>query len=264
MFFCNIQIPFQTPFSVVGTEIDTINELKLYYEDYVNFDRPLMDNIIKIEKKNELYLVKYNDFSIETKSPLQSIQDIFFRETTFDDNVCPLHGAAVEYDNKAYLFIASSMAGKSTLVSYLTHFDLKYITDDRIFLNKNNHMIYPVITPIHLRPKGFEILENNGAAPSNYKIVGVGESKRFIFIPHNFSINPLKIKAFFFIKRNDVLNSIRKIEKANVFDGLLKSSSSINQINVDYIRFIKTLSPYPSFELIYKDLFFVLNQVHNL
>ncbi|MBR0232468.1 MAG: hypothetical protein IJQ47_00270 [Synergistaceae bacterium] len=198
-----------------------------------------------------------------TKQPIQILHRIIFSETKFDDSIVSFHGAAVEHNKKAYVFLASSKAGKSTLVSFLTYHGLKYIADDRVFVNRNNKMVQPVIIPIHLRQNGFDILKSFGESPKEYTIVGEGESKRIVFTPTNFSVDPLPIQAIMFIKRENK-NSFEKIEKSNSFDSLLKSSSCVNQIDIDYVRFVNFLSTFSAFDLIYKDLFFVLDCIYKL
>ena len=63
------------------------------------------------------------------------LDEIIFDNTNYDRRIFALHGAAVEWKGKGYLFLAATASGKTTLASYLTSQGFGYITDDCILLD---------------------------------------------------------------------------------------------------------------------------------
>ena len=97
--------------------------------------------------------------TIENASGILAIDEIISNNTEYDNSIFALHGAAVEWNGKAILFLASTTSGKSTLTSYLTKNGFGYITDDCILLDRTSCDIHPYSTPIYLRDGGLEILK---------------------------------------------------------------------------------------------------------
>lgn len=90
-------------------EYDLIHSL---CKDYIVSDHDHID--INIEKIN---IDKYKtENRIEAAEVLAILECL--AENIFDYNMLLLHGAAIEYKNKAYLFMAPSGTGKSTHIRY--------------------------------------------------------------------------------------------------------------------------------------------------
>ena len=66
-----------------------------------------------------------------------------FDNNRYDNSVLALHGAAVEYGGRAYLFLASSTAGKTTLCAYLLSLGFGFVTEDCILVDRSTFDIHP-------------------------------------------------------------------------------------------------------------------------
>ena len=87
------------------------------------------------------------------------LDEIIFDNTNYDRRIFALHGAAVEWKGKGYLFLAATASGKTTLASYLTSQGFGYITDDCILLDRVDFQVYPCHTLLHLRDGGVDVLK---------------------------------------------------------------------------------------------------------
>lgn len=87
------------------------------------------------------------------------LDEIIFDNTNYDRRIFALHGAAVEWKGKGYLFLAATASGKTTLASYLTSQGFGYITDDCILLDCVDFQVYPCHTLLHLRDGGVDVLK---------------------------------------------------------------------------------------------------------
>ena len=113
-------------------------------------------------KNGEKFDITFNRKTFPTIKPLKAIQSILFESTKYDESIFAMHGAAVEHNGEAYLFLAPTNSGKTTLTTYLTMRGFSYITDDCILMDRSNFTVYPHANPIHLRSDGFGILKDKG------------------------------------------------------------------------------------------------------
>lgn len=91
---------------------------------------------------------------------LQAIENLMYLTLIPKDNVIGLHGAAVAKDGTAYLLLAKTSSGKSTLTSFLCLSGYQYITDDEIFISQETLKLQPAYKKLSLRPQGYKILQD--------------------------------------------------------------------------------------------------------
>lgn len=104
--------------------------------------------------------IQKNELRIHNKTNiLQIIEDLMYMTLTPKDGILALHGAAVAKENKAFLFLAKTTAGKSTLAAFLWLSGYEYITDDEIFLSQKDLCVEPARKTLSLRPGGYKILQ---------------------------------------------------------------------------------------------------------
>ena len=149
------------------------------------------------------YTIQYNGQTVVTDSPLLALSEIFYAHTTYDTAVLALHGAAVAWNGKAYLFIGATGSGKTTLAAYLTSCGFDYITDDCILLCRDILAVYPYGCPLHLRGGGLAVLESLGALPNGVDLdyINAGEASRHVYTPSNSVTEPMPLGGVYFLER---------------------------------------------------------------
>jgi len=180
-----------------------------------------------------------------------------------DSSIFALHGAAVEYNCKAYIFLASTTSGKTTLASYLVSNSFGYITDDCILLDKNNFTIHPVKAPIQLRTGGLKVLKDYKAEPQNIEVIENEKDLRYVYMPDNYINNPLPIEKIFFIRRTANINSLIPMNTTTRITELMKSPIREYPVTSEYIRFISQLTKYECQYLLYHDMNYVIEVIKN-
>lgn len=91
---------------------------------------------------------------------LQAVENLMYLTLIPKDNVVGLHGAAVAKGDTAFLLLAKTSSGKSTLTSFLCLSGYQYITDDEIFISQETLKLQPVYKKLSLRPQGYNILQD--------------------------------------------------------------------------------------------------------
>jgi serine kinase of HPr protein (carbohydrate metabolism regulator) len=157
--------------------------LCLKYGKYINEGNQKSDHEIYAIKEGGIFIIQTDKGIYTTDFPLQKIDSFIFENSRFDESVFALHGAAVEYDGRAYLLLASTHGGKTTLTSFLTSRGFGYITDDCVLLDRNDFKIYPNNTPIHLRDGGLEVLKKYNAEPTGLKFWTTSQSVGMCILP---------------------------------------------------------------------------------
>lgn len=186
--------------------------------------------------------------SIIKANQLQSEKDIHL-----------LHGAAIEWQRRAYVFLAPTTSGKTTLASYLTSNGFGYITDDCILLDKTNFYIHPNTTPIHLRNGGLDILKQYNAEPMHVKHI----NERYVYTPNNCITDALPISKIYFIKRTENENKVVQMNTITRITELMKSPIQEYQVTSEYIKFISHLAKFDCQYLLYSDMNYVAEVIKN-
>jgi len=159
---------------------------------------------------------------IASSDPIQEIINIIFENTTSCDGIFALHAGAVSYRGKAIIFVAPTMKGKTTLVSYLIHNGFDYVTDDCVLIDKNEMIVYPFPKPIHLRSGGYEILKKSNLKIENVKSLEAKSSIKYVFTPQKIANGKLEIEQIIFIEFNETSNEITMLNSAQIIQQLMK------------------------------------------
>lgn len=161
---------------------------------------------IVIQRASASFYVTYNGHSTLTKHPIQLVQKIIFENQKYAPYILPLHAGGIEASGKAWLFLASTGTGKTTLITYLTSHGHTYINDDRIFINHNSLQCAAHVTPVHLRPESIPILENNGCYIQG-ELLEIEKIRRIVHMPKTVVTEDTPIGGIYFITRCDDGNS---------------------------------------------------------
>lgn len=263
MFTLRIAFPKQTVFTVKTDCENLLNLLRLKYGHYVSSLDYRDENTIIATKSGVKYKVLFNDERYYTEYCMKQIDDIMYEYGQYDDSVYAIHGGAVEYNGGAYLIIASTTSGKSTLTSYLTSSGCGYITDDCILLDRESFMVCPFTTPIHLREGGYNVLKGIGCAPENIVFLDDIYIKRYVYTPPNLVNGSVPIKKIFFITRTENENCVLSMNATERMIELLKSPIKEYKLDAGHIGFISELAKTPCERLYYKDMNFVLEVIKN-
>ena len=113
-----ISHPLQSSFSISTNDDALLCLLKLKYGKYLLEDLPHADHTLCVARHGNGYSFASDFYSNTTNTPLHEIDRYIFGHTTYDSSVLALHGAAVEWKQEAYLFLAATTSGKTTLTSY--------------------------------------------------------------------------------------------------------------------------------------------------
>lgn len=258
-----IGLPFQTAFHITTDCEELIGFLKLKYGKYVSSSKSINAKKIIVLKNGDLYHVEFENKISDEKSAVLAIDSILFENTVFDEAVFALHGAAVEYNGKAYLFLASTTSGKTTLASYLTSIGFRYITDDCILLSRDTFEVFPCSTPVHLRDGGIQVLQKLNALPSGLAVLDDSFIRRHVYTPENCTETPTPLGKIFFISRTENENQLAELNTTSRMSRLLHSPITVYKVTPEYLRFISSLAKTDCYELRYCDMDFVSQVIKN-
>lgn len=237
-----IQRPYQTVFVIQTNCENLVCSLRLQYGKYLCEDGEAGGWMISVVKHDASYRVEYAGKTIETGCPLEKIDSILFEHTRFDDRIFAMHGAAVEWQGKATLFLAATTSGKTTLAGYLANRGFGYITDDCILLDRTSLMVTPFCTPLHLRKGGLEVLRRYRAAPDKPTLLDDPVIRRYIHTPENCVTEPLPLGRIFFITRTEQENHVIPMSGNEKMAALMKSPITDYPVTGEYIRFLSSLA----------------------
>ena len=251
--------PFHTPhFKICSNDDKLLNSLCLQYGKYIS-KSPVSDtyDIEVILQADNSYVISHSEIQVITQNPLAEVDTIIFDNTTYAESVLALHGSAVEWNERAYLFLAPTGSGKTTLASYLTSSNFGYITDDCILLDRNNLRVHPYNCPIHLRDGGLDILKSLEKSPPEKQLIDDAIMRRYIYTPQNCITDSLPLGGIYFIEHSDTQNSIQRLSTNENMIELMKAPTTNYEITPDYLQFLARLAKGMCRNLIYKDMDFV-------
>ena len=252
------RFPYQNNY-VIETDSNTFwNRFKAKYGAYA-VEIPCGKKVdCSVMQKDGSYAFTYRDKTIETSMPLLEIDRLFFTSVRYDDRVFALHGAAVEYNRSAYLFLGSTTAGKTTLTSYLVERGFGYLTDDCILLDKKEFSVHPFTTPVCLREGGLAVFKKLGKEPANlHRVNEESQFDRWVYTPANAVNQPIPLKRTFFISRNESVNSTEPLGTNERLSQLMESPITPYAFSAEYLQFLIQLSKKNICKLNYCDMEFV-------
>ena len=260
MFTLYIKAPFQSTFSVKTNCKSLASVLQLWFGRYISFSEKPADFSIRATFQKNTYKIQASDFNCTTKAPLHVIHDYIFEHVRYDNSVLALHGAAVSWNGSAYLFLAATTGGKSTLAAYLSAKGFGYLTDDCILLDRNTLHIHPYSKPIHLRPGGYQVLEKYGCAPA-CTCSGTASDRRFIYTPENTVDTALPLAHIYFIKRTEHENQTMAMDTTERIFELMKAPAVVYPINGEYLKLLASISGIPCSRLQYSSLNYITDTI---
>lgn len=258
-----LNLPFQTSFQISTNSKELVGMLKLKYGKYVTTTAAENAKHISAFKKDGVYQVAFEDTNVTDESGAFAIDEIVANNTVYDEAVFALHGAAVEHRGKAYLFLASTTSGKSTLTSFLTTSGFGYLTDDCILLDRTSFCVYPFTTPIHLREGGLNVLKRLNSAPKSFEVIDDEKFERFVYTPSNCVTRPAELDKIFFIARTEQENSLNQMDTISRMTALMKAPITPYPVTPDYLKFISKLAAKNCFALNYCDMAFAAEVIQN-
>lgn len=263
MIFCNIELPYRKKFTVKTDSGQIADALLHQYGMYVNVGSTLHYSLIQVTRSGSFYNICHDGSVFLHAKPLQAIHNIVWTAVQSAENIIPLHGAAVEYNGKAHVFLSSTGGGKTTLTAYLLNHNCRYITDDCILLDATNKTVHPCTTPLHLRKGGIQILNRTGNLFDMNSIQESSQLDRYVFVPSQMITYPVSIERIYFICRTASHNKIHKLSSSESAQSLCYSSLiAIHDIKT-FIAQIMPFVRYPCYNLQYSELEFVLDVVRN-
>lgn len=258
-----INAPFQTKYFIETNCEKIILLLRLKYGKYAFGNEYKSDNTILVKEEKNIFTIRYKTIDIKTQYPLLEIDRIIFENTVYDELIFAMHGAAVEWGGKAYLFLAATTGGKTTLASYLTSTGFGYITDDCILLDRKSFEVYPYCSPIHLRDGGLAVLKKYKIDIPNLQHLEDPAIDRYVYTPDNCITKPIPLSKIFFISRTESENRLVQLHSAEKMTRLMKAPITDYTVNGEYIRFISRLAATACYELFYSDMAYVAQVIQN-
>lgn len=263
MFSINIIAPFQTSFTIKNNCKRLTNSIILKHGKYAIESISQTDITIIAKKEKSGYNIYFNGNCLKTNAPLREIERIMYENRKYAEDVFAVHGGAVEFNNGAYLIVAATTSGKTTLTSYLTSNGCGYITDDCVLIDRINFNIHPFTTPMHLRQGGFEVLKNLGLEPKQFEFLNDVSIKRYVYTPKNCVTHQIPLKKIFFIERTENINDSQDMSTTEKMTYLLKSPIINYKLDANYLSFISRLAKVPCKKLYYCDMDFVFKEIKN-
>jgi len=253
--------PRRTVFSILADDEKLIQQLKKHFGKLLwNGSTSLPCKYISVLREAGQYRVSFEGERFVSADPLQTVISIMFDHVQYDPSVLALHGAAVEWQGRAYLFLAHTNGGKTTLSAYLSACGFGYITDDCILLDRENFGVYPDQKPIHLRLGGLNVLRKLGLDP-NCEMFFIPPNERYVYTPASAVTESTTLGEIFFIQRTDNENCVEVLSKNQRLEMLMKSPIKPYPVNGEYLRLLMRLADYGCRVLHYCDMGFVKDTV---
>ena len=259
-----LSLPNQYP-TVIFTNVKSLPSfLRLKFGKYVtDKEIPSLEEI-HIWEDNGVCTFTAKEDSHTTENPLTELDRYLFEHPTYDASVLALHGAAVEWQGGANLFLAATTSGKTTLTSYLTSFGCGYLTDDCILLDRSTFLVHPCTTPIQLRDGGLEVLKAYQAAPKNLQLLEEAHAlRRWVYTPKNSIEAKIPLKRIFFIERTENENGLIDMSTTERITALMKSPITNYSVTGDYLRLLARLAKIDCHILRYCDMRYVKELIQN-
>lgn len=175
-------------------------------------------------------------------------------ESNMNGEFCVLHGGVIAKDNTAYCIIAPTMSGKSTFVSYFSLNGYEYLSDDYIFINREQKVITPMPLPISLR----ETTVLKAFLKTKQLISGHNELKgenNTLFLPNRNLSRSYPLTNVIFIQRGEI-NGFYPMNKGKLYGSLLFNMKNTLDIEKERITIANWINSIDGYMLLYKDFGF--------
>ena len=255
--------PFQTDFTIRTNCHHLSRSLFLKHGKYIEISNESKGQIITALEDSGRYRIEFDGKITCSPNALSEIDHIVCENTHYDERFFALHGAAVGHEGKAYLFLAATTGGKTTLASYLSGAGFEYITDDCILLHRTSFAVYPYQTPIHLREGGLQVLKRLQAVPLGIERFEDGGNIRYAYMPENCADGPTPLGGIFFIQRTESENQLTEMSTTEKMAALMKAPITDYAVSADYLKFISALAGHPCRRLCYSRMDFVAEVIRD-
>lgn len=250
--------PFHDENIVIETDSRSfIENLHSFYGDFLQPVNHLPT--ISIREKGSDALVKCPEGEFHSKDAMVFLSEYLFEHTTINKDFFAIHGAAVEYNGKAFILAAPTTGGKTTLTAYLLHHGFGYLTDDCGLVEKNTLLLHPYAKPLHLREGGMAILRQFGIDPPAIHVIRK-HIDRFVWTPENVTTRPTPLGSIFFIERGEENHSVILSQKQSIAL-LMKSPVAHLTVNAEHLSFLAKLSCVGCEKLCYSDMSYVAQRI---
>ena len=140
-----LSAPYQTAYSITTDNSDLEKLLRMRYGRYLTDESEdgRQYRSVVISKYRRAFNMQCGEKLYRTRVPLRAFDSYMLKTVEFDDKVIAFHASAVECGGKAYVFLARSGAGKTTLCAYLTAHGFGYITEDCVLIDRETLRVYP-------------------------------------------------------------------------------------------------------------------------
>ena len=258
-----ISCPFQTSFCVETEDEGFLTNLKLKYGrycvEYGESDAPRF--VVTRDSETDRYRILWRGEELCYNSPLGYLAREIGTYRQFDPRVLALHGAAVVHDGGAYVFLAATTSGKTTLATFLTQNGFDYLTDDCVLIDRETLNVFPCTTPIHLREGGVSVLQKYGCCPTLEHLQDPG-FERWTFTPLRCEEEPVPLKQIFFLQRTEGENAVVDLPTNEIISRLLTSPIVEYSLTADHLKMISRLAQGVPKELRYADMNYVKEVLH--
>lgn len=203
----------------------------MYSYECVSKQEDLLKEYVNVEiiSSTQSYVISCNGNQVVTSTPIQTLQNIIYENTVFEANVLPLHAGAIEKNGAAFIFVAPTGTGKTTLVAYLSNEGYSYINDDKAIIDMSTLHVLPNHSPIHLRIESLSILNSYGCNVKG-KELRVEKIRRIVYTPKAIALSEVPIGGMFFITRSECTNNCEPIANSEavqlIMSNLLQYSSN--------------------------------------
>ena len=181
------------------------------YDEYVQSS--MYDVVFDVEKDNISVVIGNDVIYSHSYSVLfdayRKIVSIIRDNTILKENYCLLHGATIAYDTSAYLLLAESQMGKSTLSMFM-HMtnEFECIGDDVVIIDMRNFQIYPISKYIHIRENAIDLIGTNMLATLTYN--SLIDRYQYRLYDHRFN-KEFIVKGIFILDRKESANRVNRV-----------------------------------------------------
>ena len=250
-----VTLPFRTPFSIMTDCTEFAQLLPLEFGQYAAKASSPLKNHVEITKASGEYRFSSPVNTSVVKDPMLALTSFIYSSIPFAESVLPFHGAALSYGGKAYLFLAPTCGGKTTLAAYLLHCGCGYLSDDCILVDKATLHVHPSATPLHLREGGYAVLQKLHAQPAETYSLKTPRDMRIAYTPENTVQTPLPIGGIYFINRSETENSAVSLSAKERVEILL-ASQTVYKMD---LKTIISLAGYNCQRITYSDMHYVFD-----
>lgn len=254
-----LKMPFQAEWRIAADCPRVIANLAMEFGRYITeaADDGAADFCIW-KRDGADYEIFAGEVLYHSETPVHFLGRYLFEHPSYTPEVLAWHGASVEWQGRACVFLAATTTGKTTLTSYLVHSGFGYLTDDCVLLDRAELTVHPFTTPLHLREGGVAVLRERGALPENLVCFEDKEGLcRYVYTPKNCVKRALPLGEIFLLERTEDENTLLPMTANEKLAALLRAPITPYPLSADYLRFLSDVGRCYGKRLQYADMDFV-------